>query len=44
MWREKAKIERLDTSGRRLIAVSDIHANLPYLKGLLEKLSFSDSD
>ena len=44
MWREKAKIERLDTSGRRLIAVSDIHANLLYLKGLLEKLSFSDSD
>ena len=44
MWRGKAKIERLDTAGRRLIAVSDIHANLPYLKGLLDKVDFSDSD
>ena len=44
MWREKLIIKRLDTEGRRLIAVSDIHANLPYFKGLLDKLSFSDRD
>ena len=30
--------------GRRLIAISDIHGNLPYLRGLLEKLSFSRDD
>ncbi len=44
MWREKAKIERLDTAGWRLVAVSDIHANLPYFKGLLKKLEFSEKD
>lgn len=44
MWREKLIIKRLDTEGRRLIAVSDIHANLPYFKGLLDKLGFSDRD
>ncbi|MCD8116973.1 MAG: metallophosphoesterase [Oscillospiraceae bacterium] len=30
--------------GRRIIAVSDIHGNLPYLKGLLRKCAFSGSD
>lgn len=30
--------------GRRILVVSDIHGNLPYLKGLLEKLDFSDND
>ena len=30
--------------GRRILVVSDIHGNLPYLKGLLNKAAFSDSD
>jgi len=30
--------------GRRVIVVSDIHGNLPYFKGLLEKLSFTGKD
>ena len=30
--------------GRRVIAVSDIHGNLPYLQGLLKKLRFSPDD
>ena len=29
---------------RRIIAVSDIHGNLPYLRGLLEKCAFSEKD
>ena len=44
MWYSNAKIEYLNTAGRRIIAVSDIHANLPYFKGLLKKLNFSDND
>ena len=31
-------------AGRRVITVSDIHGNLPYLRGLLAKLGFSDGD
>ena len=30
--------------GRRVIAVSDVHGNLPFLKGVLEKVHFSPSD
>lgn len=30
--------------GRRILVVSDIHGNLPYFKGLLEQLDFSDND
>lgn len=30
--------------GRRVIAVSDIHGNLPFLKGVLEKARFSPED
>ena len=30
--------------GRRIIAISDIHGNLPYLEGLLEKLRFNEED
>ena len=30
--------------GRRVIAISDIHGNLPYLQELLKKLRFSPSD
>lgn len=29
---------------RRIIAISDIHGNLPFLKGLLEKVEFSTDD
>lgn len=44
MWMENARTEYLDTQGRRVIAISDIHANLPYLEGLLEKVGFCDDD
>ncbi len=30
--------------GRRILAVSDVHGNLPYLKGLLEKARFGPED
>ena len=30
--------------GRRVIAISDIHGNLPFLKGVLEKANFSPAD
>lgn len=30
--------------GRRIIAISDIHGNLPYLEGLLDMLRFDESD
>ena len=30
--------------GRRVIAISDIHGNLPYLQGLLKKVKFSRDD
>ena len=29
---------------RRVLVVSDIHGNLPYLKGLLQQVGFSDRD
>ena len=44
MWNINARVQKLDTRGRRIIAVSDIHANMPYFKGLLEKVGFSESD
>ncbi|MBE7018011.1 MAG: serine/threonine protein phosphatase [Ruminococcaceae bacterium] len=41
----KERIERLALpKGRRIIAISDIHGNLPYLKGLLAKLRFNEND
>ncbi|MCF0122518.1 MAG: metallophosphoesterase [Ruminiclostridium sp.] len=30
--------------GRRVLVISDIHGNLPFLKGLLRKTGFSDAD
>lgn len=30
--------------GRRIIAISDVHGNLPYLEGLLHKLRFGEDD
>ena len=44
MWRENARVKKLDTKNRRIIAVSDIHANLPYFKALLQKVGFSEND
>jgi hypothetical protein len=41
----KAKVQYLSLPpGRRIIAVSDIHGNLNYLRGLLDKLRFSKED
>lgn len=31
-------------AGRRVVALSDVHGNLPFLKGLLEKIEFSRED
>jgi len=45
MWHDRAKIDYLELPGdKRIMAVSDIHANLPYLKGLLEKTGFCEND
>lgn len=44
MWNVNARIQRLDTRDRRIIAVSDIHANMRYFRGLLEKVNFSERD
>jgi len=39
------RIEHLTLpQGRRIICISDVHGNLPYLRGLLEKLRFSPDD
>lgn len=32
------------SAGRRIVAISDIHGNLPFLKNLLHKISFSPDD
>ena len=44
MWNDKVKIEYLNTTGRRIIAVSDIHANLDYFKGLIKKMKLTHYD
>lgn len=44
MWKTPARVKKLDTKGHRIIAISDIHANLPYLKGLLDKVGFCGDD
>ena len=31
-------------AGRRVLVISDIHGNLPFLKGLLKKVQFSTDD
>ena len=44
-WYDKVNIIRPDLSGyRRIIAVSDIHANLDYFQHLLEKIEFGKED
>lgn len=41
----KVKIQRLDLpKGRRTLVISDIHGNLPLLKGLLSKVGFGRED
>lgn len=41
----KASVFRPDVpSGRRILAVSDVHGNLEYFKGLLDKVCFSRDD
>ena len=37
-------IQRHIAPGRRVLAVSDIHGNLPFFKGLLEKVRFTKDD
>lgn len=44
MWRMNARVQKFDAGDKRILAVSDIHANLPYLKGLLDKVGFGDGD
>ena len=41
----KARVQHVDIPyGRRIIAISDIHGNYDYFKGLLEKIRFSKDD
>ena len=43
--RRRAAVIRPDIpSGKRVIAISDIHGNLPFLKGVLAKANFSADD
>ena len=45
MFERPARIEQLAVApGRRLLAVADVHGNLPYLTGLLEKVPFGGDD
>lgn len=44
MGRSAAVIRPDIAPGRRVLAVSDIHGNLPFLKGLLDKARFSRDD
>ena len=44
MWNDKVKIEKLNTERRRIVVISDIHANLPYFKALLEKVALTPED
>lgn len=41
----KARIAHVEVAPeKRMIAVSDVHGNLPYLRGLLQKLRFGEND
>ena len=44
MGRPAAVIRPAIDSGRRVVAVSDIHGNLPFLKGLLERVALTPDD
>ena len=42
---KKAVVQRLNLpSGRRVLAISDIHGNLPFFQGLLKKVNFGPED
>ena len=43
MWPARIARAQLPESGR-IIAISDIHGNLPYLRGLLDKLALTEED
>ena len=41
----KAVVKNVTISpSRRTLAISDIHGNLPFLKGLLDKVEFGSND
>ena len=45
MYDYPARVERLEIpAGRRILVISDIHGNLPYFRGVLERAAFSDAD
>ena len=45
MHDKAARIERLTVApGRRILVISDIHANVPYLEGVLRRARFSPQD
>ena len=45
MFEETCRVFRFSPEpGRRILVVSDIHANLPYFRGLLEKVGFCQRD
>ena len=45
MFDYPARIRSLSIpAGRRILVVSDIHGNLPYLRGLLDKAGFGADD
>ena len=45
VYERKARILRPTIEpGRRVLVISDIHANLPYFHGVLDKVGFSDED
>ena len=45
MSEQKARIRKLDIApGRRILVISDIHANVPYLEGVLRKANFGPGD
>ena len=44
MGRHAAVIRPAIGPGRRVVAVSDIHGNLPFLKGLLERVALTSDD
>jgi len=44
-WYEKLNIVRPEIKpGQRIIAISDIHGNLPYFKNLLKKINYTSDD
>ncbi len=45
MFEKKAKIERLSIAPeRRVLVIADVHGNLPYLRGVLDRAAFGGDD